>query len=128
MENSPLRAEEGHCHGGTCCDTPSPAIEHPADASGSRARTFRIATMDCSAEESEIRRALDPLPGRRGLNFQLSARTLAIDADVDALPVALEATRPKFPESICEPGIARARMYVSATDDSVQGQTQFKVP
>lgn len=49
--------------------------------------------MDCSAEESEIRRALESVPGIRGLSFQLGARTLAIDADVDALAGALEAIR-----------------------------------
>jgi Cd2+/Zn2+-exporting ATPase len=54
---------------------------------------FRIATMDCAAEESEIRRALEPLPGIRGLHFQLGARTLAIDAPEDSLPSALDAIR-----------------------------------
>lgn len=93
MENSPLSAEEDHCHGGACCGTPAPAVDRPVGASESEPQTFRIATMDCSAEEAEIRRALEPLPGVRGLNFQLGARTLAIDADIDALPVALEAIR-----------------------------------
>ncbi|MCO4243350.1 heavy metal translocating P-type ATPase [Acidovorax facilis] len=49
--------------------------------------------MDCSAEESEIRRALEPLPGIRSLGFQLGARTLKIDASDEALPLALEAIR-----------------------------------
>jgi Cd2+/Zn2+-exporting ATPase len=49
--------------------------------------------MDCSAEEAEIRRALDPVPGIRSLNFQLSARTLGIDAPLDVLPRALDAIR-----------------------------------
>ncbi len=49
--------------------------------------------MDCSAEEGEIRRALEPLPGIRSLNFQLRARTLTIDADPGRLDVALTAIR-----------------------------------
>ena len=43
-------------------------------------RLYRISAMDCSAEESDIRRALEPLPGIRSLGFQLGARTLRIDA------------------------------------------------
>jgi Cd2+/Zn2+-exporting ATPase len=49
--------------------------------------------MDCTAEESDIRRALDPIPGIRTLSFQLGARTLAIDAPDEAYPLALEAIR-----------------------------------
>jgi Cd2+/Zn2+-exporting ATPase len=49
--------------------------------------------MDCAAEEGEIRRALEPLPGIRSLSFQLGARTLAIDADAQHMPQALAAIR-----------------------------------
>lgn len=49
--------------------------------------------MDCSAEESEIRRALEPIPNIRSLGFQLGARTLTIDAAEEAYPLALEAIR-----------------------------------
>jgi Cd2+/Zn2+-exporting ATPase len=49
--------------------------------------------MDCSAEEGEIRRALDQVPGIRSLNFQLGARTLGIDADTEVIPAALSAIR-----------------------------------
>ncbi len=54
---------------------------------------YRISTMDCAAEEGEIRHALKDLPGLRSLNFQLSARTIAIDAPSDSLPQALDAIR-----------------------------------
>ena len=54
---------------------------------------FRIATMDCSAEESEIRRALEPISGIRSLGFQLGARTLRIDATERAYSTALDAIR-----------------------------------
>ncbi|MBI2728510.1 MAG: heavy metal translocating P-type ATPase [Polaromonas sp.] len=49
--------------------------------------------MDCSSEESEIRRALEPISGIRSLGFQLGARTLKIDASDSALPLALDAIR-----------------------------------
>jgi len=49
--------------------------------------------MDCAVEESEIRRALAPVTGVLGLTFQLSARTIKIDAPADVMPAALEAIR-----------------------------------
>jgi Cd2+/Zn2+-exporting ATPase len=54
---------------------------------------FRISTMDCAAEEGEIRHALAKLSGLRSLSFQLGARTLAIDAPAESIPQALEALR-----------------------------------
>lgn len=57
------------------------------------ATVFRISSMDCAAEESEIRRALEPITGIRGLSFQLGARTLAIDAPADLVLQALEVIR-----------------------------------
>jgi Cd2+/Zn2+-exporting ATPase len=56
-------------------------------------RTFRIPTMDCAAEESEIRRALNPVPGITGVNFQLGARTIEIAAEPEAMAKALHAIR-----------------------------------
>lgn len=49
--------------------------------------------MDCTAEEVDIRRALDSVGGIRSLSFQLRARTLGIDAAEDVLPQALAAIR-----------------------------------
>ena len=49
--------------------------------------------MDCTVEESEIRRAVEPIPGIRGLHFRLPQRTLRIDGDDDAVAVALDAIR-----------------------------------
>ena len=49
--------------------------------------------MDCSAEESEIRQALEPISGIHSLGFQLGARTLRIDATDEALPLTLAAIR-----------------------------------
>jgi Zn2+/Cd2+-exporting ATPase len=57
------------------------------------ATVFRISSMDCASEESEIRRALEPITGIRGLSFQLGARTLAIDAPTDLVRQALDVIR-----------------------------------
>nr|WP_232539991.1 heavy metal translocating P-type ATPase [Azohydromonas aeria] len=59
----------------------------------SRAATavYRIPTMDCPVEEAEIRRALEGIDGIRALDFQLAARTLAINAPAHVLPRALAA-------------------------------------
>ncbi len=47
--------------------------------------------MDCAVEESDIRRALDKIAGIKGLNFQLGARTVAITAPDDVIPLAVKA-------------------------------------
>jgi len=80
-------AAERRAHGcSTCCAAqPTPAAL-AVPASG---RSFRIGTMDCAAEEAEIRRALDGLAGIRGLRFQLGARLLTIDSDEASVPPAL---------------------------------------
>lgn len=64
----------------TCCTPASveAAVPSPAAERGSKGTMFRIAAMDCASEESEIRRALEPVSGIRGLGFQLGARTLTI--------------------------------------------------
>ena len=79
------------CESG-CSSAPAPArIEGGQhDTSGT---VFRIPNMDCASEESEIRHALAGIVGVRGLGFQLSARTLRIDAPAEVLPHALNAIR-----------------------------------
>jgi len=74
----------------SACAVPVKGAATPAAGPG---HLFRIATMDCSAEESEIRRALEPIAGIRSLGFQLGARTLRIDATDAACSVALDAIR-----------------------------------
>ena len=49
--------------------------------------------MDCASEESEIRRAVEGIPGLRGLRFQLGERSLRIDAEPQAASAAVEAIR-----------------------------------
>jgi len=52
-----------------------------------------IPTMDCPSEENDIRRALAGIDGIRSLRFQLTARTLTIDAPDSVLPAAIAAIR-----------------------------------
>ena len=85
-------AEPGASAAKVCCTPASPSMAAPA-IPAITGRLFSIATMDCSAEESEIRRALEPIPNIRSLGFQLGARTLRIDAIDAAYPAALEAIR-----------------------------------
>ncbi len=75
-----------------CCTQP-PDVDSPVASAGSLAGVaiFRIPAMDCASEEADIRRALDTVPGIRSLNFQLTARTLAIDAPPQAITAAVEA-------------------------------------
>ena len=61
--------------------------------SASAMRRFSIPAMDCAAEESEIRAALDAVPGVRALSFRLAERTLGIDAPDEVIPQALAAIR-----------------------------------
>ena len=80
-----------------CCSASASAAQAPAPAASPGVsgvgQLYRISTMDCSAEESDIRRALEPISGIRSLGFQLGARTLRIDATEVALPLALTAIR-----------------------------------
>lgn len=72
------------------------AVESPASvAEPTRTGTtvLQIPTMDCPSEENDIRRALGAIEGIRSLSFQLSARTLSIDAGEDAIEEAMAAIR-----------------------------------
>ena len=87
-----IECADAHC--GAC--TPADAGQAPAPnrvGAKSGATVFRIQTMDCAVEESEIRRALEPVAGINGLNFQLGARTLAITAPENVITQALTAIR-----------------------------------
>ena len=75
-----------------CCDS-GPAPAQAQTAAVGKGTAFRIDTMDCAAEESEIRRALAPVTGVRGLSFQLGARIVTIDAPDALIPEALLAIR-----------------------------------
>ncbi len=79
-----------------CCaprEISTPVSTTPAPKARGAGQFFRIPTMDCAVEESEIRQALEPISGIRSLGFQLGARTLRIDATSEAYPLALAAIR-----------------------------------
>jgi Cd2+/Zn2+-exporting ATPase len=80
-----------HAHD-ACCTAPADPVRAAAEP-GLPGTTYRIPTMDCAAEEGEIRRALDAVAGIRGLRFRLGERSLTIDADDGDLPAALAAIR-----------------------------------
>ncbi len=86
-------SDQSHaCGCGSACGTEPIAIA-AAKPEPAGIPVFRIPTMDCAAEEGEIRHALAKVPGLRSLSFQLGARTLAIDAPAESIPQALEAIR-----------------------------------
>ncbi|MDE1556700.1 MULTISPECIES: heavy metal translocating P-type ATPase [Comamonas] len=89
----------------------------------SQGKLFKIATMDCSAEEAEIRRALEPLEGIRSLGFQLGARTLKIDAQESAYPLALEAIRKAGfdPQPVADAGEAKGGHVVGSAEGDDHG-------
>ena len=77
-----------------CCSKPSDTCAIPVALSAplpAGATRFRIPAMDCAVEEADIRRVLEPVKGIRSLNFQLVARTLAIDAPDAAVQAAVAA-------------------------------------
>ena len=81
------------CGASTCASALSPVQDPSVASSAPVGSRFRIANMDCSSEESEIRRALDKVVGIHGLHFNLGERVLTISADVVAIPPALEAIK-----------------------------------
>jgi Zn2+/Cd2+-exporting ATPase len=85
-----IECADAHC--GACAPVDAGQASAP-NRVGARAgaTVFRIQTMDCAVEESEIRRALEPVAGINGLNFQLGARTLAITAPENVIAQALTA-------------------------------------
>lgn len=66
---------------------------------------LRIPLMDCAAEESDIRHALDRVAGIRSIRFQLAERTLTIDSPADVIPLVLDAVqRAGYPATLVMPG------------------------
>jgi Cd2+/Zn2+-exporting ATPase len=83
------------CAGG-CSAAATAAAEIPSAynlAQSDGVPVFLIPTMDCPNEENDIRRAVAGIEGIRSLRFQLSARTVSIDATTEALDAALAAIR-----------------------------------
>ena len=96
MNTAPLKpSTTAPTCGCTSACAPSKLDSPQALPHGSKAGVpvFRIPTMDCAAEEGEIRHAVADIAGVRSLQFQLAARTLSIDAEAESLPLVLEAIR-----------------------------------
>jgi Zn2+/Cd2+-exporting ATPase len=89
----PLQTHDDHDHSDHDHAAHVPEDTQPPSPIPAGVQRFRIATMDCAAEESEIRRAVEPIEGIRGLNFQLGARVLGIDAPTELMPKILTAIR-----------------------------------
>lgn len=81
------------CACNSACSATPASTPVEAEQSSSAGAVFRIPTMDCASEEGEIRHALADIAGVRSLGFQLSARTLRIDAPAEVMPRALDAIR-----------------------------------
>ncbi|RZI73930.1 MAG: metal-transporting ATPase [Pseudomonas sp.] len=101
--------------GDSCCAPPSFSAAKDAQPEVVAPNTFRISTMDCAVEESEIRRAVEPIDGIRGLHFRLAQRNLRIDGTDAAVEAALVAIRKAG--FAPEPVAARAATAAGATDD-----------
>ena len=70
------------CCGGSCATPPpGPAAGGPLPQAG-HADTYRIEAMDCPTEERMIRKALEPMPGIKGLAFNLLGRELTVCHDL----------------------------------------------
>ena len=93
--------------GGCACDS-APAA--PPVAVGENTTRFRIATMDCAAEESAIRRAADPITGIQNLRFDLGRRLLDLSGTPQAITQAEAAMRRIGfdPQPVAEPTAAAA--------------------
>ena len=99
---------------GSCNASTSGEVRGPVDRSR---RQFRIPTMDCASEESEIRQVVDGIAGIVSMSFQLGARTMAIEAAPGVVEQALAAIRKAGfdpqPLPIAASGVAGANPGVS---------------
>ena len=83
-------AHAGHAHehadcGGSACGTANaPIAMGPSASPIEGGLLLRVPDMDCAVEEITVRRALETQPGVRSLHFDLSARTLGVDAPPEA--------------------------------------------
>jgi Cd2+/Zn2+-exporting ATPase len=69
------------CCGGACA-APAAGTTPAALPKAAHADTYRIEAMDCPTEERLLRKALEPLPGIKGLAFNLLGRELTVCHDL----------------------------------------------
>ena len=102
---SPGPADANSCGCNAACAVPIPLAPQPAASEAPDAVVLSIPLMDCAAEESDIRHALDAVAGIRSLRFQLGQRTLTIDAPPEVIPAAIDAVnRSGYPARRLMPG------------------------
>ena len=93
------------CGCSAVCAVPIPLGQKPTNPESKDAVVLSIPLMDCAAEESDIRHALDSVAGIRSLRFQLGQRTLTIDAPAEVIPAAIDAVnRAGYPAKPVKPG------------------------
>ena len=125
IESPPLKAANAaaadHCS--TCHTDALPQAAAPEGESAKGWSRFRVRTMDCASEESEIRRAVDGIAGIRSLTFQLGQNTLAIDAPAAAVEQALAAMRKAGfdPQPVPDPNAGSTDATTRANDDHEHG-------
>lgn len=118
-QNTPSSVLGANSPAPCCTATTTTSVEQPA-TNGQR---FRIATMDCGAEESEIRQALEPIAGIHSLGFQLGDRTLNIDSTEEALSLALVAIRKAgFDPQPVQAGKTQSTHGDEASEEHAHGQ------
>nr|WP_256445107.1 heavy metal translocating P-type ATPase [Shinella sp. XGS7] len=86
---APADAPAASCCNSTCGAVPLTSAPTPIEPAG--LHRYRIANMDCASEESEIRRALEPIAGVKQLRFDLGQRTVSLAAEPAELAVAIAA-------------------------------------
>ena len=97
--------EATDCGCSSVCAAPIALEPKPAAPESDDAVVLSIPLMDCAAEESDIRHALDGVAGIRSLRFQLAQRTLTIDAPPQVMAAAIEAVnRAGYPAKVVQPG------------------------
>jgi Cd2+/Zn2+-exporting ATPase len=75
------------------CNSTPPQATRAAEPPVAGTMRYRIATMDCAAEESEIRRALDPIADISHVGFDLGRRIVTLAAATEVQSVAIAAIR-----------------------------------
>ena len=106
------------CQGSACTASAPQGVVVPAGWA-----RFRVPTMDCASEESEIRRAVEHLADIRAMTFQLGQRTMAIDAPPACVEQAVAAiSKAGFdPQPVPETGVVAASEAGTGSDDHDHG-------
>ena len=121
----PLNANKGAAVDpcGACHADARPEVTAPQVACAKGWYRFRVPTMDCASEESEIRRSVDGFDGIRALTFQLGQRTLGIDAPAAAVEQAAAAIRRAGfdPQPLSDPSAGSTDTASGIEDDHAHG-------